>query len=749
MLLYLVVSSLINAISTFFLGIIVIGRGRKQKINQAFILIAVSLFVWSLGYYFWRISDSYEQALFWSRVLMLGAIFIAPANLFFIHVFFGSPAKYRKYFYLIFGTAFLFASFSFSPYFVATVEKIPVYGLWPKPGLLYSSFLSIWLAETIVSFVILRRAMGREQDPVRKTQLKYIFMGILVAFLGGYTNFPLWYGINFPPIGNILETFYIGAIALAVLKYKLLNVKVIATEVIIAALLVISFVEITVARTYTEIAVRSASTVASMLFSYFLIRSVRAEVAQREQLQKLTGQLRQTNTDLLMRNRYLAALQALTSEITRSLNFNKFTQDIVDGVAEKLDFVGAVLLLLDKEKETFKVSAITNSQVIKKALAYLPNSLMKYTGNFKEDNNLVTLAMRTGRVQVGAELYSFVSPPIPRGTATIMQGALRMRSIIAVPIFSENSPVGCLLVGSRQTKEKISDTEIQMIKALADEVGIMARNLQLYEQLGKANNRLLQVNEQLSRLDKAKTEFLSIASHQLRTPLTAIKGYVSMILEGDYGKISDKLNEPLKDVFTSAERLISLVNELLDVSRIASGRLELHMQPVNLVSLTENVLEEIKPKAEDKHLQIVLNNQLKNGESVAADSEKVRQVVINLIDNAIKYTDKGTVAINIAPVNKKVRYSVIDSGIGISPEEIPQLFHRFIRAKEAQLVHTQGTGLGLYVAKTIIEAMGGKIWVESDGLGKGSRFIFELDQAPSNYQEKVIKVESQQDYVVN
>ena len=224
-----------------------------------------------------------------------------------------------------------------------------------------------------------------------------------------------------------------------------------------------------------------------------------------------------------------------------------------------------------------------------------------------------------------------------------------------------------------------------------------------------------------------------------------------MIMDKDYGAVPAKMEEPLRDVFESSERLIVLVNDLLDVSRITSGRMELHIEAVDIYKLTLDVIEEIKPKAEAKNVPINLDNKTHNSVVyVRGDSEKLRQVIINLIDNAIKYTDKGGVTVGFEILDDhNVRFSVKDNGIGISADELPQLFHRFMRTEEAKLTITEGTGLGLYVAKTIIDALSGRIWAESEGLGKGSTFIFELPAATANLAEQVVKVQAKNDYAQN
>jgi signal transduction histidine kinase len=227
-------------------------------------------------------------------------------------------------------------------------------------------------------------------------------------------------------------------------------------------------------------------------------------------------------------------------------------------------------------------------------------------------------------------------------------------------------------------------------------------------------------------LDAAKSEFISIASHQLRTPLTVIKGYISMMLEGNFGVLTKPETESLEKVFSSNERLIQLVENLLNISRIESGRLQFDYKEVDLNKMVESVVEELSGNAKKKNLILEYKTPVKPLPAIKIDEEKIRQVVMNLIDNGIKYTKQGSVTIRLEQGEHKVKFSVADSGMGIKSGDIINLFKKFSRGTGTSLIHTEGTGLGLYVARMMIEAHHGKIWAESDGEGKGSRFCFEL-----------------------
>lgn len=237
---------------------------------------------------------------------------------------------------------------------------------------------------------------------------------------------------------------------------------------------------------------------------------------------------------------------------------------------------------------------------------------------------------------------------------------------------------------------------------------------------------LLIANEKLQKLDQAKSEFISIASHQLRTPLTVIKGYVSMVMDGNFGAVPVGIKDALSKVNVSNERLIKLVEDLLNISRIESGRLLFTWVEKPLEEMVASVCGELTGHATRKGLKFEFIRPSSTLPLVKMDEEKLRQVVMNLIDNSIKYTPKGSVSVSLKKKENNILFCVSDSGVGVLADDIPNLFKKFSRGTGISLMHTDGTGLGLYVVKQMIELHGGRAWVESAGEGKGSKFYFEI-----------------------
>lgn len=256
------------------------------------------------------------------------------------------------------------------------------------------------------------------------------------------------------------------------------------------------------------------------------------------------------------------------------------------------------------------------------------------------------------------------------------------------------------------------------------------------EQLQEIANKLSVANAELHRLDVAKSEFISIASHQLRTPLTAIKGFVSLLLEGAYGKVEPAVGDTLNKVYLANARLMNLVENLLNISRIEAGRIQYQFAPTKIEDLLNELKDLFLLATHERGLDLRFNLPLEPLPLLSIDGAKIREVISNVIDNAIKYTEKGGISVTAKAEAAKVIITIEDTGVGIDPDDLPHLFKKFERGKNAAQVNVSSTGLGLYVGKSFIEAHGGSIRAESNGKGKGARFVLELPIHPVVLEKK-------------
>jgi signal transduction histidine kinase len=291
-----------------------------------------------------------------------------------------------------------------------------------------------------------------------------------------------------------------------------------------------------------------------------------------------------------------------------------------------------------------------------------------------------------------------------------------LRSLLAVPMMREGTPIGIFAL-QRKTVRPFTQKQIDLLETFADQAAIAIENVRLFDEIQDKSR-------QLEEASQHKSQFLANMSHELRTPLNAILGYTELMADGAYGEPSEKMLGILKRLEANGRHLLGLINDVLDLSKIEAGQLELELTDYSVQDIAQTVRSTLEPLAADKRLgfKLELAAQLPPGRG---DGRRLTQVLINLVGNAIKFTDAGEVAIKAEANNDSFHVSVCDTGPGISATDQAKLFQEFQQADNAITRKKGGTGLGLAISKRIIEMHGGRIWVESQP-GEGSTFAFTL-----------------------
>jgi signal transduction histidine kinase len=435
----------------------------------------------------------------------------------------------------------------------------------------------------------------------------------------------------------------------------------------------------------------------------------------------------------------LLVLRKITDVITSTLDLQKVSQEIVNSVTSRLNFVAGLINLIDANTYQLYPVAFSKNLASEKVLGMV-GSLNRYRLPVDDNKNLLARVASTMKIQATDDITEVLCPPLDTRIAQRLQKMNRIVGIMVLPIIAQGRVLGTLSIGLDKSSRQISDQEKQTMQTLAKEAGLAIDNAMLFEKTQKFNDQLKQevsratwelrnANEKLTKLDKAKSEFISIASHQLRTPLSTIKGYLAMILDGDYGIISEAVARVLHRVYNSNERLVVLVNNMLNVSRIESGRIKFDPRPLDVVPLIEEVVGELAPEVRSKRIEVVFKKPNRESRLVRADKRLVHEVLFNLIDNAIKYTQHGKVEITLHKRDYGLEIRIKDTGVGIAAEDLGHLFRKFTRGRDAYRYYTGGSGLGLFVVKKLVEMNGGEINASSRGAGKGSTFKFTIPYA--------------------
>jgi signal transduction histidine kinase len=317
---------------------------------------------------------------------------------------------------------------------------------------------------------------------------------------------------------------------------------------------------------------------------------------------------------------------------------------------------------------------------------------------------------------------------------------LKERDIaVAVRLRTTHEDLGFMILGYRQSGSIYSSADRKFLGLVSDQLAIGLQNalrfaeiekfnLTLQQKIEEATIKLRKTNEKLRLMDQTKDDFISMSSHQLRTPLTSIKGYVSMVLDGDAGPLTSLQKKLLMQSFVSSQRMVYLISDLLNVSRLRTGKFVIDPVPTNLANVVRDEVEQLQETAKGRGLNLVYVKP-SHFPIYMLDETKLRQVIMNFLDNAIYYTPPGgTVTAQLVEKPQSIEFTVLDDGIGVPKHEQHHLFSKFYRAHNAKRARPDGTGLGLYMAKKVIVAQGGAIIFRSHE-GKGSTFGFTFAKA--------------------
>ena len=320
-------------------------------------------------------------------------------------------------------------------------------------------------------------------------------------------------------------------------------------------------------------------------------------------------------------------------------------------------------------------------------------------------------------IQAGREQRAVIIEDVSQSNAYLAVPYLpETQSEAAIPMLIQGNLIGVLDLQSRDLG-RFTEADLQILTTLAEQIAVAIQNARLYEEQ-------IHVTEQLRSVDKMKSQFLSSMSHELRTPLNAIINFVEMVAMGLVGPVTEEQKELLNNSLKSSTHLLQLINDVLDISKIQAGKLALFIeQDVDLYRELKTVIDMVLPMFKDKPVELVQDID-DNLPVIAGDKRRIRQVLLNLLSNSIKFTDKGTVTLSAKLQDEKVAFAVIDTGVGIPPEARSVIFEPFVQTVDGIKLE-QGTGLGLPISLNLVKAHGGDLWMESRP-GEGSAFYFTL-----------------------
>ena len=712
----LAISGFLNAISAFLFGIVVFSKNPQRITNKIFLLMSLSITTWGIGYGFWLLSNGEKNALFWSRFLSLGSTFIPVTFLHWILTVLDLHKEKNKKRILIlcYILTFIFALFSFSPLYVKKVQSELFFNFWPKPGILYNFYLLFgYIGMVSYATFLLIKKFKTSQGYLRE-QIKYILLAIALGFGGGATNFPLWYGIPLLPLGNFLVFLYPLIIGYAMTRYRLMDIQLAIgrTVVYIFSFLVIILIAFFLNYLNSLLPSPVSPQVAQIII---IIISISIFPPIFRLFEKLASRYFYYTF-----YSYQTVLTELGKKLTQILDIKKLSSLIVNTLVEtmKLD---RVVILWRKETGEYEILKNIGFREENGISLVRDNFLTQYLEKTKKPlvYEELTLAIRDATDEKEKEKLT-----------KLKRNMEKIEANLCLPLFQKEKLVGIIVLGKKISQNPYSKEDINLLTALSSQASIALSNAFLYSKIEDLSQNLQEkVKEQVKQIEELsqmKSEFLKVVNHQLRTPVTIVKGLVSMFYKGEIPE--ERKKEFLEKLYFSSERLSTILDDILVAQRFVGKEESVSMNPARIEEIIKRVIAKLSPQAEAKGLKINLNYE-KNLPQILCDEEGIERAFLRIIDNAILYTEKGEINISISLQKDKEKekrdYIVVevkDEGIGLDEEEKKKLFSLFFRGKRATSIHPNGTGLGLFIANEFIKAHHGKIEVFSEGKDKGTTF---------------------------
>ncbi len=708
----LLVVGIINAI----VAVSVFMRASASNIRYTFLILTLAVSMWAWGIVLFTVANSVENAQLFVNTYYTAALAIGSALLVFGLRLngFATRAKIAASYAPVVVLALVL--FVFEPTWLIRVaslkgalsERIDI--MQPSYSIYGLVFLTLFLLGVGLMYRMQRAQHGRS----RKRQ-QVVTAGVVIAGVFGmiFNLIMPWAGnYEFITAGPIFSILFTASVTYAIVKYSLFDLRQ-------------TFI-VTLGYILTGIAAAFVYTMA--------IWTVGAFVAMSTTNANVTGVI------------YigLALVVALTINPLREffdrVTSKLFLRERYNPEAALDSFGDAILNDVDIksifEKATAGIDSVMHPSFIAMALVNSADDMVINEVHCSNPKRQSVIARLSEELYIATvDTQAVATDSLARDSGVITKIANANISIVS-RMELKNQLVGYLLVGEKRNGRAYGASEIHMLSTMSDELALVVVNSLRFDEIQKFNARLKyeistatkelrRSNKKLLELDATKDEFVSMASHQLRTPLTSVKGYISMVLEGDAGEITSTQRQLLSEAYASSERMVHLIGDFLNVSRLQTGKFIVERRELDLAKMVQQEVESMTPIAATHSVALKFKKPSRFP-MLYLDEGKLRQVVMNFIDNAIYYSpDTTSVTIKLSVEEGNVVFEVQDKGMGVPPEVQSHLFTKFFRAENARKQRPDGTGIGLYLAKRIIDAHDGKIIFESQ-LGKGSTFGFRL-----------------------
>jgi len=426
----------------------------------------------------------------------------------------------------------------------------------------------------------------------------------------------------------------------------------------------------------------------------------------------------------------LDALWKLERIILDTLDFREVVQKVVDSIFTELGYLDlgykvVVLALVDEKNGTLNRVALSQTEEAKKTRQVSEMEFSDIKIPLSSRKNLCIRALKQNKIQITHYFPDILTPPISVENALESQKNAGIKASMVYPLESRGEVIGVMIFSMDKTEKHVTPQEWSLLRYFTEMVSLAVQNSLLYTSLETKNEQIKKTNEKLLTLDKTKDEFLSVASHELRTPMTIIKGYLWLLQNEKDGKLNKKQKSTVNIAMENADRMTNLVNDMLNISRMERGKIEFKIEKINICEEISDIVKNLQIKSQQQGINLKIISRKENFFAYS-DKNKLNEMITNIVGNALKFTKIGDIKVEITKEPKFIKISITDTGVGVSLEDQQKLFIKFERLDSSYqtVAESGGTGLGLFITKQYAQQMGGDVGMYSEGVGKGSTFWF-------------------------
>lgn len=712
---FLLIIGMINLV----LGLIVLTSNYKSIRNLLFLVFSSSIAVWVVGVGLFIDSNSIPNNVIYAKVYYSAPVLIGFSFFFLSKTFTGGNNRKfitkRNMHFAVILSLFTFFVISYKKLFIneaAIDDLLGNYVKFNKYIYLYYSvlILSLFVLGLKTLFLIYHKEKGKVSR-----QAFIFFVGFLItSSFSAYFNLLLpWFGdYSRISLGPIFTSVMSLCIAYSIVRHRLFDIKLIAFRlmgyIIVLSILVVIFALIT--SFFVQNLVKNGDNNLSVIVNaVFLVVAVLSYGPLKRYFDRVTNRF-------FFQDAYdpQEFLDQLNKVIVGDIEIGILHRHVARVIEDNIKCSHVHIVVPADEDTPQRVTGTEGINFSQHDLNYMRGRLL---GLGKKIITSEDLEQKDDELQKIFDKY---------GIASLVH--------MSAESYGQLQTVAFMIYGNKRSGNIYTSADYKIIEIIADELVIATQNALRFEEIqefnvtlqGKVNaatSKLKKTNEKLKAMDATKDEFISMASHQLRTPLTSVKGYMSMVLDGDAGPVNDTQRKLLEQSFVSSQRMVYLISDLLNVSRLKSGKFVIENKKCNLANVVEGEIAQLAEQASLKDIKINYDKP-KDFTELMLDENKIRQVIMNFTDNALYYTPRGgKVDVELSEDKSSVYFMVKDNGIGVPEDEKKHMFTKFYRAKNAREARPDGTGLGLFMAKKVIEAQSGNILFDSKE-GKGSTFGF-------------------------